>query len=158
MNEITTATLDTPIGPLTIDAAADGIVAIRFAAGPRPDPAAMPPCLRQALAELAAYFAGRLTAFAVPLRPRGTPFQTAVWTQLTAIPYGATTTYRRLAAAVGRPAAIRAAGAANGRNPIPIIIPCHRVIGSDGSLTGYAGGIDKKQWLLAHEQKRGGHR
>jgi methylated-DNA-[protein]-cysteine S-methyltransferase len=153
MTGLTTATLDTPIGPLAIDAASGGIVAIRFAAGPGPVPAAMPPCLEQALHELTAYFAGRLTAFTVPLLPGGTPFQRAVWDRLAAIPYGTTISYRHLAAALGRPAAVRAVGAANGRNPIPVIIPCHRVIGTDGSLTGYAGGLGKKQWLLDHERR-----
>jgi methylated-DNA-[protein]-cysteine S-methyltransferase len=157
MNEITTATLDTPIGPLTIDAAADGIVAIRFAAGPRPDPAAMPPASARPSPNSPPTSRRPPHRLRRPPPARGTPFQTAVWTQLTAIPYGATTTYRRLAAAVGRPAAIRAAGAANGRNPIPIIIPCHRVIGSDGSLTGYA--RDRQKTMAPRPRtKRGGHR
>jgi len=153
MTGLTTASLATPIGPLAVTAAADGIVAVRFApAVPPPDPG-VPACLAQALQELDAYFAGRLTAFTVPLRPRGTPFQRAVWHELAAIPYGTAISYRALAAAVGNPAAVRAVGAANGRNPLPILIPCHRVIGTDGSLTGYGGGLEKKQWLLAHERR-----
>jgi methylated-DNA-[protein]-cysteine S-methyltransferase len=156
MSQLATASLATPIGPLAVTADAAGIVAVRFVPALVPPDTLAPACLGQALAELAAYFAGRLTAFTVPLRPRGTPFQRAVWDELVAIPYGRTVSYRALAAAVGNPAAVRAVGAANGRNPLPILIPCHRVIGADGSLTGYAGGIEKKQWLLALEQKFGG--
>lgn len=99
-------------------------------------------------AQLAAYFAGDLRAFDLPLAPRGTEFQRAVWSALMDIPYGRTTTYARLAADIDRPTAIRAVGAANGRNPIAVIIPCHRVIGTDGSLTGYGGGIPRKRTLL----------
>lgn len=153
MSQLATASLATPIGPLAVTAAADGIIAVRFVPAVVPPGPAAPACLQQALAELAAYFAGRLTHFTVPLRPRGTPFQRAVWSELTAIPYGAAISYRALAAAVGNPAAVRAVGAANGRNPLPILNPCHRVIGSDGSLTGYSGGLEKKQWLLAHERR-----
>jgi methylated-DNA-[protein]-cysteine S-methyltransferase len=101
--------------------------------------------------ELRAYFAGELTEFSLVLAPRGTPFQQRVWSALQTIPYGTTTSYGQLAVALGDPRAVRAVGLANGRNPIPIIIPCHRVIGADGSLTGYGGGMDRKQWLLALE-------
>jgi len=99
-------------------------------------------------AQLAAYFAGDLHTFDLPLAPQGTEFQRAVWSALTDIPYGRTTTYARLAADIDRPTAIRAVGAANGRNPIAVIIPCHRVIGTDGSLTGYGGGLPRKRTLL----------
>lgn len=102
--------------------------------------------------QLAAYFAGALTAFDLPLAPRGTPFQLAVWAELTRIPYGATVSYGTVAAALGKsPVASRAVGLANGRNPISIIIPCHRVIGADGSLTGYGWGVERKEWFLRHE-------
>ena len=101
--------------------------------------------------QLAEYFAGRRRAFDLPLAPAGTPFQQQVWRQLLQIPFGSTCSYGALARAVGRPSASRAVGAANGRNPISIIIPCHRVIGSDGSLTGYGGGEPAKRWLLDHE-------
>lgn len=153
MSELITANLATPIGPLAVTADTAGIVAVRFGPAVAPDNQTAPACLEQALQELAAYFAGTLTAFTVPLRPRGTPFQRAVWAELSAIPYGAAISYRALAAAVGNPAAVRAVGAANGRNPLPIIIPCHRVIGTDGSLTGYGGGLENKRWLLAHERR-----
>jgi len=104
-------------------------------------------------AELAAYFAGRSLRFATPLQPLGSPFQRSVWAALLAIPPGETRSYRELAAAVGRPRAVRATGAANGANPFAIVVPCHRVIGSNGALTGYAGGIERKRWLLEHERR-----
>jgi len=107
--------------------------------------------LDEARRQLVAYFAGRLRAFDLPLAPNGTEFQRRVWTELTKIPFGATISYARLARRVSNAAAVRAVGAANGRNPIPIIVPCHRVIGSDGSLTGFGGGLARKQWLLKHE-------
>lgn len=102
---------------------------------------------------VSAYFAGAVRAFeGVPVRTAGTPFQEAVWAALRDIPAGETRSYAQLAAAVGRPKAVRAAGMANGRNPAAILTPCHRVIGANGTLTGYAGGLERKQWLLAHEQ------
>ena len=101
--------------------------------------------------ELDAYFARRLQAFSVAIAPQGTPFQRRVWTALTGIPYGETRTYAQQAQAIGQPAAVRAVGAANGRNPISLIVPCHRVIGADGSMTGYAGGLEAKRRLLALE-------
>lgn len=100
--------------------------------------------------QLDAYFAGRLTAFDVPLAPEGTPFQQQVWGALREIPVGSTTTYGGLAEHLGRPTAARAVGAANGKNPLSLIVPCHRVVGTSG-LTGYAGGLELKQWLLDHE-------
>jgi methylated-DNA-[protein]-cysteine S-methyltransferase len=101
--------------------------------------------------QLGAYFAGRLMDFKVRLAPKGTPFQRRVWDTLREIPLGATTSYGALAAHLGNPAASRAVGAANGKNPISLIVPCHRVVGAAGSLTGYAGGLELKQWLLEHE-------
>ncbi|HEX6083542.1 MAG TPA: methylated-DNA--[protein]-cysteine S-methyltransferase [Thermoanaerobaculia bacterium] len=109
------------------------------------------PALRQQLLE---YFDGRRRTFDFPLAPKGTPFQLDVWNALLEVPYGDTVTYAELARRIGRPSAIRAVGAANGANPIPVIIPCHRVIGSNGTLTGYGGGIERKQWLLALEGRR----
>jgi methylated-DNA-[protein]-cysteine S-methyltransferase len=104
-----------------------------------------------ATAQLRAYFDGELTEFSLALAPRGTPFQQRVWSAVRTIPYGTTTSYGRLAVELGDARATRAVGLANGRNPIPVVIPCHRVIGADGSLTGYGGGMDRKQWLLALE-------
>jgi methylated-DNA-[protein]-cysteine S-methyltransferase len=105
----------------------------------------------QVAEELRAYFAGELTHFDLTLAPHGTEFQRRVWDALLQIPYGSTTTYGQLAAELGDPRSTRAVGLANGRNPIAIVIPCHRVIGADGNLTGYGGGMDRKRWLLAHE-------
>ena len=104
-----------------------------------------------AVEQLEAYFAGERQAFDVPLALAGTPFQRRVWDALAAIPYGQTVTHAELAVRAGRPGAARAAGAANGRNPISIVLPCHRVVGASGALTGYAGGVERKRWLLAHE-------
>ncbi len=101
--------------------------------------------------QLRAFFAGELRTFDLPLRLAGTPFQRLVWEGLLGIPFGATASYAELAARIGRPGAARAVGAANGRNPIGIIVPCHRVIGANGTLTGYGGGLDRKDWLLRHE-------
>ena len=110
------------------------------------------PILLRAAAELAEYFAGARTTFTLPLAPPGTPFQREVWQAIAAVPYGGTIAYRDLAAAVGRTSAIRAAAAATGRNPLSIVIPCHRIVGADGALTGYAGGIERKRALLALER------
>ncbi len=104
--------------------------------------------------QLAEYFSGKRRAFDFPLAPKGTEFQLAVWNALLEVPYGDTITYAELARRIDRPSAVRAVGAANGSNPIPVIIPCHRVIGSNGALTGYGGGIERKQWLLALEGRR----
>jgi len=110
--------------------------------------------LQEASREFQAYFDGQLTKFEVPLEPEtGTTFQREVWAALRQIPVGATISYSALAIQVGRPKAVRAVGAANGRNPLPIIVPCHRVIGADGTLTGYAGGVQLKQQLLGHEKQ-----
>ena len=117
---------------------------VRLTAGQAPAP------VREAIA---AYFAGNLEALAgLELRTGGTPFQKAVWAALRQIEPGRTETYGQLAARIGRPTAVRAVGLANGANPIGVIVPCHRVVGSNGALTGYAGGIERKRWLLAHEQ------
>ncbi len=109
------------------------------------------PVLKATAAQLAAYFAGTLADFDIPVRLHGTPFQQAVWNELTKIPNGTTISYGELARRVGNPKASRAVGLANGHNPVSIIVPCHRVIGSNGSLTGYGGGIDRKRALLQHE-------
>ena len=109
------------------------------------------PLLLRGAAELTEYLSGRRRTFSLPLSPGGTPFQRQVWEALTAIPYGETRTYGEVAAAIGRPRAVRAVGQADHRNPLPIFIPCHRVVGADGSLTGYAGGLALKRALLALE-------
>jgi methylated-DNA-[protein]-cysteine S-methyltransferase len=120
------------------------------------EPTAATPLLQKALQQLDAYFAGKLQQFELPLRPAGTAFQQSVWDQLVQIPYAETITYLHMAKRLGNVKAIRAAASANGKNPLAIIIPCHRVVGADGKLTGYAGGLHRKQWLLEHEAKFGG--
>lgn len=160
--EIFYAYMDSPIGRLTIVATAQGLTEIRFpnqhttrlAASPstQDNKKHSPHCIEQALAQLRAYFAGNLRVFDLTLAPRGTDFQQTVWTQLRAIPYGATASYGAIAAAIGKPTAARAVGMANSKNPLPIVVPCHRIIGSNGALTGFAGGLDTKRWLLSHER------
>jgi methylated-DNA-[protein]-cysteine S-methyltransferase len=108
--------------------------------------------LTAATDQMAAYFAGERTTFDLPLSPMGTPFQHRVWNALRGIPFGESVTYGELARHIGAPNGARAVGAANGRNPLPIIVPCHRVIGADGSLTGFGGGVERKHWLLNHER------
>ena len=110
--------------------------------------------LDRAIDEVDEYFAGKRTAFDIPLAPEGTPFQQEVWKALRAIPFGETRSYMDVARTIGKPRAVRAVGAANGRNPLGIVVPCHRVIGADGSLTGYAGGMERKKFLLDLERQR----
>lgn len=153
----TFCSLDSPLGRLLLMADAAGLTDVILPGeGKAPAAEATEGGLLVATAadQLTEWFAGRRDAFEVPLAPRGTPFQQQVWHALCAIPYGTTTTYGDVASAIGRPTASRAVGAANGRNPLPIIVPCHRVIGADGTLTGYSGGggLATKRWLLAHEQ------
>lgn len=145
---MSTRAIKTPIGPLTLEADENAVTAIRFSAGSAQDAS---PLLDAAEAQLREYFAGARRTFDLPLAPHGTAFQQRVWAALRAIPYGETRTYGELAAAIGNPSASRAVGMANHRNPIPIIIPCHRVIGANGTLTGYAGGLEIKRRLLALE-------
>jgi methylated-DNA-[protein]-cysteine S-methyltransferase len=110
-----------------------------------------PACLRVTAEQLAAYFAGELRTFDLPLAFHGTEFQQRCWQELQRIPFATTISYTELAQRIGKPAAVRAVGAANGRNPISVIVPCHRVIGANGSLVGFGGGLDRKRWLLRHE-------
>lgn len=142
-----------PVGPLTLVATATALVGLRFADDPVPDDAAAVaaeahPVLAATSAQLAAYLAGQRRRFELPLELHGTAFQRRVWSALLTIPYGATWSYGQLAAAIGSPTASRAVGLANGRNPVSIVVPCHRVIGADGRLTGYGGGLDRKRLLL----------
>jgi methylated-DNA-[protein]-cysteine S-methyltransferase len=142
-------TVDTPIGPLLLHAVEGRLSRIEFGA-PSACTSGAPP-FPEADAQLDAYFAGKLEQFELPLAPGGTAFQRSVWDALAEIPYGTTTTYSELAARIGRPRACRAVGAANGRNPLPVILPCHRVLGAAGALTGYGGGLECKRHLLALE-------
>jgi methylated-DNA-[protein]-cysteine S-methyltransferase len=143
--------INSPVGLLTIVSGPRGLEAIRFGrcapAGVEPGPGPEHPVSIQ----LNEYFAGVRRSFDLEIAPAGTPFQQRVWRELTRIPWGETRSYRDIAVAVGRRGAARAVGMANNRNPLPIVIPCHRVIGADGSLTGYAGGLQTKAWLLALE-------
>lgn len=147
-------TVPTAFGDFTIIADEAAVTGVRYPGAERDESWGEPvssvdhPLLADAAAQLRAFLAGERTAFDVPLRPTGTDFQLQVWAALVQIPYGQTLSYAEQAVAIGRPNAARAVGAANGRNPIPVIIPCHRVIGSAGALTGYAGGVDIKARLL----------
>lgn len=150
-------TIDSPVGPLLLAASDDGLHLIEFhesrhrvSRGPDWE-VGDHALLRDAVRQLDEYFAGRRRAFDLPLAPRGTPFQCAVWRTLSGIPFGETISYAQLAQRVGKPTAMRAVGAANGRNPLPIVLPCHRVIGADGSLTGFGGGLPTKRFLLQLE-------
>ncbi|QCR23239.1 methylated-DNA--[protein]-cysteine S-methyltransferase [Pontibacter sp. SGAir0037] len=140
-----------PIGIIGITGSEEGICSVRFcdiAGGKTPE---LPQSMIDCVSQLEAYFHGELRQFDLPLLPEGTTFQKQVWEHLKLIPYGATTSYLSVSKAVSGPKAIRAVGAANGKNPLCIIVPCHRVIGSDRSLVGYAGGLWRKEWLLQHE-------
>ena len=151
--------IQTPVGRLTLVASRDGLVAVLWP-DERPGRVALDAIfrdgidnqhIRAAADQLSDFFVGRRRSFDVPLDMRGTSFQREVWAALTTIPFGETRSYRDIAEAIGRPAACRAVGAANGRNPVSIIVPCHRVIGTGGSLTGFAGGLEAKRWLLSLE-------
>ena len=148
--------VDSPIGPLTLAAGEEGLAALYMDAqryGPALEPAGSPGAapLAEAARQLEEYFAGDRTEFDLPLAPRGTDFQQRVWALLREIPFGETTTYGALAERLGNPRTVRAVGLANGRNPLSIVVPCHRVIGADGSLVGFGGGLERKRALLAHE-------
>ena len=161
------STTDSLIGTLTLVTDGEALTGLymqshRHAPDPRswgparpPDESA--PVVRDAISQLSAYFHGELTHFDLALAPSGTPFQKQVWEQLLAIPYGETASYGDLAALLGNPGASRAVGLANARNPISIVVPCHRVVGAAGQLTGYGGGLERKQALLALEQRVAGH-
>ncbi len=142
--------VDTPIGTFGIVASETGLTSVRWSANGLPDDSSA--LLDEAAAQLAAYFAGELTSFDVPLDLDGTEFQRQCWLALATIPYGQTVSYGEQARRLGPgPDAARAAGAANGQNPVPIVLPCHRVIGADGPPTGFGGGLHRKRFLLEHE-------
>ena len=151
--------IESPVGPLLLATDDGGLRSIEFLNGRRTAQAnpqwhddAEP--LREIIRQLRAYFAGDLETFDLPLAPQGTPFQLSVWNRLCEIPYGETISYGELARRIGNPNASRAVGLANGSNPIPIVIPCHRVIGSNGKLTGYGGGLPIKEKLLGLERRQ----
>jgi methylated-DNA-[protein]-cysteine S-methyltransferase len=151
----------TPMGHMMLVARDDALSGAYFE-GQKYEPPVLPdwrldpghPVLRLAQAQLAEYFVGARTQFDIPLAPAGTPFQIQVWAAIAGVRYGKTATYHEIAFAAGRPQSVRAAGAATGRNPLSVIVPCHRIIGSNGALTGYAGGLDRKRALLTLETER----
>ena len=158
MTESLTSVIESPIGPLTL-VARDGLLTSvsmheqRHVTAPPDDAVTDDAWFKDVADQFDAYFGGELSTFDLELDLLGTPFQRRVWTQLCEIPYGETISYGELARRVGNPNASRAVGLANGRNPVAIIVPCHRVIGADGSLTGYGGGLERKTWLLEHESR-----
>lgn len=157
MQQVVSRVIQTPIDELFIAASDEGLTHLLFVDNMSsvPDSYDQPhTILDQTSAQLEAYFAGELQEFDIPVAPKGTEFQQKVWQVLQTIPYGDHRSYSDLANSLNNPKAVRAVGAANGQNPISIIIPCHRVIGKNGSLTGYAGGLERKQWLLALETKQ----
>ena len=151
--------LSSPIGSLLLAADATGLREITFPKNgapvpPQPDWHEDPSAFTEPIRQLRAYFAGDLETFDLPLSPQGTPFQQTVWSELLNIPFGETISYGELAKRIGNPNASRAVGLANGSNPIPIVVPCHRVIGANGKLTGYGGGLPIKEKLLALERRQ----
>ena len=148
---MTTIAIQTPLGNAKISGEANGISSIKITEENTEITTKIPEAFKLVVAQLQEYFDGKRTSFSFPINPTGTEFQRKVWQELLNIPYGATCSYLELSKKLGDPKAVRAVAAANGKNPLWIAIPCHRVIGSDGSLTGYAGGVWRKKWLLAHE-------
>jgi len=146
-----TAYIQTPLGIAQIEGDVDGLASISVLNTQEPITDIVPEVLEDAVYQLNEYFSGDRKAFHLDLNPQGTDFQKKVWKALLEIPYGKTHSYMQLSKTLGDPKAIRAVAAANGKNPLWIVVPCHRVIGSDGSLTGYAGGLHRKKWLLEHE-------
>jgi methylated-DNA-[protein]-cysteine S-methyltransferase len=154
MNTSYTA-MPSPAGELLLTASPDGLTGVYFPGEgiePAPDWELEPSRFAEAINQLEEYFAGERTEFSLPLAARGTPFQQRVWKELLGVGYGTTITYTELARRVGCPRSVRAVGGANGRNPICVIVPCHRVIGVNGALTGYSAGIETKRWLLDFER------
>ncbi|WGF93675.1 methylated-DNA--[protein]-cysteine S-methyltransferase [Aequorivita marisscotiae] len=147
-----TAYINSPIGVLELKGSAQGLASVYFTDDKNVAISKIcPEYLNEAIVQLREYFEGKRHQFNLKLAPEGTDFQKRVWKQLQEIPFGKTASYQQMANKLGDPKVIRAAASANGKNPISIIIPCHRVIGSDGSLTGFAGGLYRKKWLLEHE-------
>nr|WP_269814682.1 methylated-DNA--[protein]-cysteine S-methyltransferase [Bowmanella yangjiangensis] len=145
--------MPSPIGLMELCAVEQGLQAITFVDA-QTQAETDTPILKKAAEQLAEYFDGRRQDFDLPLAARGTAFQQQVWHALVSIPFGQTGSYLDIARKIGNPAAVRAVGAANGKNPLSIVVPCHRIIGSNGNLTGYAGGLERKAWLLQHEQSQ----
>lgn len=151
---IYTACYPSPLGNLLLQADDAAVMKVHFMEETESVASATSPVLSRCMLELDEYFKGKRKVFSIPVNPNGTTFQQKVWRQLMTIPFSKTISYTELALQLGNKRVIRAAGTANGRNPVAIIIPCHRVIGSDGSLTGYGGGLWRKKWLLDFERKQ----
>ena len=147
-----TAYYKSPLGPIKMVGNQDCILTLDFVEEELSSDPDLPFCLKAGFKQIDEYFKGNRSKFLLNLNPEGTKFQRSVWRQLKKIPYGEVVSYRQIANAIGNPKACRAVGSANGKNPISIIIPCHRVIGSDGRLTGYGGGLWRKEWLIKHEK------
>jgi methylated-DNA-[protein]-cysteine S-methyltransferase len=143
---------NTPVGLLKIEATRQGIARLDFVESQSQTSSANEHCIR-CKQQLQEYFDGKRQAFDLPLDHQGTDFQRSIWIQLMLIPFGKTVSYQDIASTINNSKAVRAVGAANGKNPVPIIVPCHRVIGSKGALTSYAGGLERKAWLLRHEAR-----
>lgn len=157
LEAVDTQEIDSPLGAIRLDATNRALLGVYFV-GQKWEPQVMSkqanpsnPVLKIAIEQLKAYFAARLTQFDLPLGAHGTEFQRSVWREISTIDVGQSLSYGAIAKRIGSPLAARAVGAATGRNPIGIIVPCHRVMGGSGALTGYAGGLEKKRWLIAHE-------
>ena len=150
--KVNIAYYQSPIGAVEILGTQDGVFAMNFVDNPGSTDVELPAALKECIKQVGEYFKAERKEFSVKLSLRGTDFQISVWRQLLTVPYGKTASYGEIAAAIGNPAACRAVGAANGKNPISIIVPCHRIIGSNGTLTGYGGGLWRKEWLLKHER------
>lgn len=142
---------DTPVGPMALEGTEDALTALYLPNTPVEPMGMETPLLARGRGELLEYLVGKRRTFDLPLKPQGTPFQQKVWSALADIPYGQTITYGELARRVGCPKGSRAVGQANHRNPLPILLPCHRVVGAGGTLTGYGGGLELKEWLLRLE-------
>lgn len=145
-------TIDTPLGLLIIEGSEKGLSSIKFSDDQKFTDQTVPEELQAAKEQIEAYFSGTLHSFNLKIDPEGTPFQHKVWKTVNQIPWGLQVSYLDLATTIGNPRAVRAVASALGRNPLLIIVPCHRIIGSNGAITGYAGGIKRKKWLLEHEQ------
>lgn len=152
MQEFDKAIISSPLGMIEITGSHNAIFSVLFLDDKKTEPTNVPTSLQKCATQLEEYFLWKRKRFDLQLQPNGTTFQRHVWDELLNIPYGKTTSYLKLALQLGDEKSIRAVASANGKNPIAIIIPCHRVIGSQGEMVGYAGGIKRKEWLLAHEK------
>ena len=152
MKDFDSAIISSPLGMLEITGLHEVIFSVLFLDDKKAKPTKVPASLQKCVTQLEEYFSWKRKSFDIPLQPNGTPFQRHVWDELLKIPYGKTISYLKLAQRLGDEKSIRAAASANGKNPIAVIIPCHRVIGSHGEMVGYGGGIKRKEWLLAHEK------